>query len=346
MKTKLLHILGWTLALLLVACSTQGPAPTQLAQVQPTQGIVAQAAVVSTTCLNVAPPPGWQGDPLALCFQTIPTSTPTPTNTATSTSTPTATTTNTPSPTDTATATPTLTPAVSVPFVDWHLPGLHLDPITQKPYPIHEHGDKPKPWVYQAAASGQCPAPFSQHREGHVFYKGMYAVSKLGVESYIIVHVASTVAATSHGDHDILYYFRTPVTGVVSCAAGILDFGTPPQLITATADPQTRPIILSKNDGRLPFQDCETWYNRPGQFVFDLGWTVCNRWDRLDGTRSGGNGAHRGADWHVYLDRFPEWPGMDPGLALYAVDDGFGHKRIDFVVNDVQFPDAGVTGPN
>lgn len=304
-----------------------GPAPTQLAQV-----------VQSTQVIRVC------GTSVALHASSInecwdATATPSPTTTATPTATGTAT------PTPTATASPTLTPTQALVVVPWHPPGTHLDPITHLPYPVHEHGDAPPAWT-----AGQTCVPFSQSREGHVFYKGMTATSKLGVESYIIVHVATTAAARAHGDHDYMIFFKTPVTNVVSCLQGLLDFGSPPPLITATVDPGTRPIILSKNDGRdsLPthFPDCETWYDRPGALVFDLGWTICNRWTRLDGSPDGGNGAHRGADWHVYVDRFGEWPGMDPGLAAYAIDDGFGHKRLDFVRNDVSFPSDGVIGPN
>lgn len=320
MKTKLWHILGLLILLAGAACAQ--PAPTQLAQ-----QVVATAQV--TTCFRTGT--SLAGNAQQECVQAYVTNTPTPVPSPTATS----------SPTPTNSPTPTATPVVAL--MPWHAPGTHLDPITHLPYPVHEHGDPPPPEI----AGAKC-VPFSQHREGHVFYKGMLAYDKAGkgVLSYLIVHVASTTSATSHGDHDIMAFFVTPVTGVISCFEGVLDFGSPPQLITATADPQTRPIILSKNDGHLPYPDCETWYNRPGQFVFDLGWTVCNRWDRLDGTRAGGNGAHRGADWHVYVDRFSEWPGMDPGLAAFAVDDGFGHKRLDFVRNDVQYPADGVTGPN
>lgn len=311
MKRHLLAIF-----ILLSACS-QVPAPSQLAQVvQPTAQV--------TACVTVGPS---SAGIIQECIANYVTNTPTATATGTATA--------------TATSTPQPTATLAIVPAGWHPPGTHLDPISHLPYPPHEHGDAPPAWT-----AGQACVPFAQSREGHVFYKGMTAVSKLGVESYIIVHVATTAAARAHGDHDYMAFFLTPGTNVVSCVQGLLDFGNPPPLITATVDPGIRPIILSKNDGHGAFSDCETWYDRPGALVFDLGWTICNRWTRLDGSPDGGNGAHRGADWHVYVDRFGEWPGMDPGLAAYAIDDGFGHKRLDFVRNDVSFPSAGVTGPN
>lgn len=305
------------LLLLLYACAS--PVPTQLVQVvQPTAQVTALIQV--GVSLN--------GNPLFERQSSFVTNTPAPTATST--------------PTPTGTPTPTSTPAI-VP-VGWHAPGTHLDPISHLPLPVHEHGDAPPAWT-----KGSACVPFSQFREGHIFYKGMYATDKggKGVESYLIVHVATTVSARSHGDHDIMAFFRTPGSGVVSCFQALLDFGSPPPLITTTTDPGFRPIILSKIESGQPgFSDCETWYNRPGQLVFDLGWTVCNRWQKFDGSADGGNGAHRGSDWHVYVDRFGEWPGMDPALVNFAVDDGFGHKRLDFVRNDISFPADGVTGPN
>src|SRR5258708_7377206 len=145
MKTKLFHILGWTLALLLVACSTQGPAPTPVAHL-----VQSTAVAFSTTCLNVVPPPGWQGDPLSLCFQTIPTSTPTPTDTATSTPAPTdtATATDTASPTTTATPTvlATMTPNPS------QTPTLPSPTITATAGPVSAMG------VVPVSALGTCPS--------------------------------------------------------------------------------------------------------------------------------------------------------------------------------------------
>lgn len=320
-----------TVLLLLLAACSPNPAPTRLAQVvAPTQVVrvcgtdVPLHASTINECWDATPTP-------------LPTDTPTPTETVTVTPTDTA------SPTPTATSTPAPTATSAVVVVPWHAPGTHLDPITHLPLPVHEHGDAPPAWT-----AGATCVPFSQFREGHTFYKGMTASDKggKGVESYIIIHVATTVAARAHGDHDYMVFFKTPGTNFVSCLQGLLDFGSPPPQITATADPGLRPIILSKNDGHTPFSDCETWYSAPGRLVFDLGWTVCNRWTRLDGSADGGNGAHRGADWHVYVNRFSEWPGMDPALANFAIDDGFGNKRLDFVRNDVSFPANGVTGPN
>jgi len=315
------------LLVLLAACAA--PAPTPVRQVALATQAVTACPQVGTTAA---------GNPLLECITSYLTDTPTPTATATAT--------NTPTPTATATAlppsaTPTMTNVVQL--VGWHAPGTHLDPISHLPLPIHEHGDAPPAWTARASC-----VPFSQTREGHVFYKGMTASDKggKGVQSYLITHIASTVAARAHGDHDYMAFFLTPGSGVVSCVQGLLDFGSPPPQITATVDPGIRPIILSKNDGNAPFAQCETWYSAPGRLVFDLGWTICNRWTNFAGVVLGGNGAHRGADWHVYVDRFSEWPGMDPGLAAYAVDDGFGHLRLDFVRNDVTYPADGVPGPN
>jgi len=329
---KIRHILA--LLILLAACASPTQSITveerqataaavvrlQTSEVQPTQVVTQPCVSIGTFNNSVI-----QG--CALSYLTD-----TPTATATST--------QTPSPTPTATAAPTK----PVALIPWHAPGTHLDPITHLPLPVHEHGDAPPDWTARATC-----VPFSQTREGHVFYKGMTASDKggKGVESYLITHIGSTVSARAHGDHDYMAFFLTPGTGVVSCLQGLLDFGSPPPLITTTVDPGTRPIILSKSEsGVAGFSSCETWYGSPGRLVFDLGWTICNRWQTFGGVVLGGNGAHRGADWHVYVERFSEWPGMDPGLAAFAVDDGFGHKRLDFVRNDVAFPADGVPGPN
>lgn len=305
------------LLLLLAACAT--PAPTQLAQV------VAPTAQV-TACVTVGPS---SAGIIQECIAAYVTNTPTATATATNTATPT--------PTPTLAPTATLTPTNAVQLVPWHAPGSHLDPITHRPLNIHEHGAPPPQWVLDSGHT-----PFIQTRESHVGYKGMYAPSdkgSKGVESYLITHILSTVAAASHGDHDFQLWVKTPGTGAVSYWAGLLDFGTPP--ITRTVDTGERPIILSK-----PGTMCQTWYQAPGRLVFDMGWTICGEYQTIQGVTLGGNGSYRSADWVIYVSRLSEFPGGDPDLAKFCTDDGFGHCRLSWLVTGAQYDQTGVVPIN
>ncbi len=230
---------------------------------------------------------------------------------------PTATATSTPVP-PTATATmvmPSPSPAPS----GWHAPTTH------------EHGDGPPPaWVVN---SGH--APFTQSRESHVGYKGVYATSPAGAESYLITHVLSTVAARSHGDHDYQLWLRAPSTGEVLYYAGVLDFGNPPPL--RTADTGERPIILSVGDG-----GCETWYGSDlGRLIFDLGWTICDRYQSFDGTVLGGVGAFRSVDWIVPCDRLP----AVTSLRQYCATE-FGVSRLAFIVSSRDYTVPGLVPLN
>lgn len=204
----------------------------------------------------------------------------------------------------TATAPPTPIPA------GWHAPTTH------------EHGDAPPAWVL---ASGN--PPFTQTRESHTGYKGAYARSPGGAESYLITHILSTVTARSHGDHDYQLWLRNPNTGEVLYRAGALDFGNPPPL--RTVDTGERPIILGE---RSATDGCETWYSRPGALLMDMGWTICGRYQRFDGTVIGGTGTFRTVDWIVYPDRLP------PGSSLRdTCRVEFGVCRISFIRNSVDY---------
>jgi hypothetical protein len=322
------------LGLVFAACSAPGPTPQRQAQ-------LVQASQAATACSTVGPS---SAGIIVECIVGYLTNTPT----ATATDTPTATATATATPTAAATATATAvaitaTPIVSnvVQLVPWHPPGAHLDPVTHRPLTPHEHGDAPPAWVLAGAHQ-----PFTQYRESHVGYKGAYAPNdkgSKGVESYLITHVLSTVAARLHGDHDFQLWIRTPGTGTVSYFSGLLDFGTPP--IFRLTDTGERPIILAKGDEGATTTDCETWYARPGSNIFDLGWTICNRYSKFNGTVLGGNGIYRGMDWTIYTDRFSEFAGADPALVNYCSDDGFGHCRFQWLVIGHEYPGIDVVVP-
>lgn len=205
----------------------------------------------------------------------------------------------------------------------YHEPGSH-DGLNG-----HEHGDAPPQWVLD---SGN--APFTQDRESHTGYKGVYAVSPTGVESYLITHIVSTQMARNHGDHDYQFWVRDPETGQVDYIAGVLDFGNPPPL--RTSDTGERPIILSVGDG-----NCETWYTRPGSAVFDLGWTICGRYQSFDGTVLGGEGTFRTMDWVIPCSRLP---------AGHVLRDNcrseFGVQRISWIVNSKDYSHPAVEPVN
>ena len=215
-------------------------------------------------------------------------------------------------------------PAPLHPSTGWHPP---VDPSSGC-YFQHEHGDAPPAWVAH---------PFTQTRESHVGYKGVLKSMSNGVESYIVTHVISTIAARSHGDHDYELWMRDP-SGGISHWIGAMDFGSPPPL--RTSDTGERPIILSVGDA-----GCETWYSRPGAAVFDIGWTICGRYQNFAGVTLGGIGSYRGTDWTVMKDRLSTFPGAAPSLAQYAVTE-FGVERYQFIDTGHPFPDTGVVPIN
>lgn len=193
----------------------------------------------------------------------------------------------------------------------------------------HEHGDAPPQWVLD---SGH--APFTQTRESHTGYKGVYDVSPGGAESYLITHILSTAAARSHGDHDYQLWLRSPNTGEILYYEGVLDFGNPPRL--RTVDTGQRPIILSVNDG-----GCETWYSRPGALVMDVGWTICNRYEKFNGTVTNGAGTFRTADWLIPCNRLP----FGSSLRAHCVVE-YGISRLSFIVNSRDYRAPGVVPIN
>lgn len=220
---------------------------------------------------------------------------------------------------------PTSTPAVAA---GWHAPGSHSG------LNVHEHGIvAPPAWVN---ASGN-PA-FTQSRESHTGYKGVYDVSPGGVESYFIGHIFSSEFARSHGDHDYQLWLRDPETGAVFYVAGILNFGSPgitdpmPERLRDTGE---RPIALSVNDA-----GCETWYNRPGSTVIDIGWTMCGRYQAFDGTIRGGVGTFRTIDWVIPCSRLPAGNVM---LNNCRVE--FGVSRLSFLANNVENDPGHVARP-
>lgn len=193
----------------------------------------------------------------------------------------------------------------------------------------HEHGDEPPAWVL---TSGH--PPFTQSRESHTGYKGVYDVSPGGAESYLITHILSTVFARSHGDHDYQLWLRSPLTGEVIYREGILDFGNPPPL--RTTDTGQRPIILSVGDGA-----CETWYSRPGAMLSDIGWTMCGRYEDFAGNVDGGVGTFRTMDWLIPCDRLPAASTLRQHCRVE-----FGLSRLSFLVNDREYRVPGVVPIN
>ena len=219
--------------------------------------------------------------------------------------------------------TPTATPQAS----GWHAPTTH------------EHGEAPPQWVLD---SGH--APFTQTRESHAGYKGMTAVQRgheSTVSSYLITHILSSAMARMHGDHDYQIWVKDSHGGV-SYWAGQLDFSgsgsdiTQP-IPTRTADDGTRPVALGE---RSATDGCETWYNRAGRAVIDIGWTICGRYQKFDGTVLGGVGLYRGADWTVYSDRFGQFAGAAPTLAQDCITE-YGVCRLFFLHSSSSNP-----GPN
>lgn len=231
----------------------------------------------------------------------------------------------------TATPAPTLTP---VP------PTATLPPATPFPTPIivtdgwhvptdHEHGDRPPDWVLNSAWP-----PFTQSRESHNGYKGVYDDSPGGVESYFIAHIISSEAARSHGDHDYELWLRDPETGDISHYEGVMDFGSPPP--ERTSDTGERPIILSVGDA-----GCETWYSDPGSTVMDVGWTICGRYQSFDGTVLGGTGTFRTMDWIIPCNRLPSTSPLQNNCQTE-----FGVSRLSFLVNSRDYFVPGIVPIN
>lgn len=224
-------------------------------------------------------------------------------------------------PTPTTEPEPTATPVPT----GWHAPT------------DHEHGDAPPQWVLDSGHP-----PFTQTREGHTGYKGVYDVSPGGAESYLIAHIISTHMARMHGDHDYQLWIRDPESGAVLYREGILCFGPAADGCTGqpplrTSDTGERPIILSVNDG-----GCETWYSRPGDpaVIVDVGWTICGRNETFDG-RVLGNGTFRTMDWIVLCNRLPFSSGLRDNCRVE-----FGVNRLSFLVSSMSYDAPGVVEPN
>lgn len=219
---------------------------------------------------------------------------------------------------------PTQTPVTTT---GWHVPGTH-DGLNN-----HEHGDAPPQWVTDAPDK-----PFTQSRESHTGYKGVYDVSPGGVESYFIGHVISTETARAHGDHDYQLWLRDADTGAVFYYDGVLCFAEPCTAPTneRTVDDGSRPIVLGE---RSSTDGCETWYSDPGNIIADVGWTICQRYQAFDGTVLGGDGSFRTIDWIIPCDRLTG----DARTAL--LDDctvEFGVSRLSFLVNSREYETTGV----
>ena len=131
---------------------------------------------------------------------------------------------------------PTPTAGVSL---GWHSPGSHNGLNN------HEHGDAPPAWVLASAWQ-----PFTQTRESHTGYKGVYDSSPGGAESYLIGHILSTEAARSHGDHDYQFWLRDPQSGQVFYWEGVMCFAQPCTSPTPerTSDTGERPIVLGERN--------------------------------------------------------------------------------------------------
>jgi hypothetical protein len=235
---------------------------------------------------------------------------------------PTATATTAPAPTPTHTHTPAPSPSVTL---GYHAAASH-DGLN-----VHEHGDAPPAWVLDSAWP-----PFSQSRESHTGYKGAYAVSPGGAESYVITHILATPGARSHGDHDYQLWLRNPGSGEILYYAGVLDFGNPPPL--RTVDTGERPIILGE---RSATDGCETWYSRPGALVMDLGWTICGRYTDFAGNILGGLGAVRTVDWIIPCDRLPAASTLRQGCRTE-----FGVSRLSFLINTRSYQAPGLAPIN
>lgn len=215
----------------------------------------------------------------------------------------------------------------------WHAPGTH-DGLN-----VHEHGITPPPqWVID---SGH--APFTQSRESHTGYKGVYATSPGGAQSYLIAHIVSNEAARAHGDHDYQLWIRDPDTGQVFYTDGLLCFSPAARCTSPTnemtRDNGTRPIVLGERNA----QDlCETWYSDPADPLvpIDVGWTICGRYQAFDGTILGGTGTVRTVDWIMPCSILPSGHSLRDECRTE-----FGVSRLSWLVNTQQSDPAGVVRP-
>lgn len=227
----------------------------------------------------------------------------------------------------TLTMTATTTPTVAATHT--HTPGPVTDPPGWHAPTTHEHGESPQQWVLDSPQQ-----PFTQTRESHTGYKGMRAtaVDNAAVQSYIITHILTAESARSHGDHDYQLWVRDS-TGAVSYWEGVLPFGQDANvpsspIFKSKADNGQRPIALAERNAT---DGCETWYSRPGRLVFDLGWTVCDRYQKFDGTILNGEGKFRSADWFIYPERLTRPGGhVEPTLARECRVQ-YGSCRIGFI---------------
>lgn len=206
----------------------------------------------------------------------------------------------------------------------------------------HEHGDEPPAWVLNAAT----PKPFTQSRESHTGYKGLYAKHSSGAESYLIGHILSTVKARSHGDHDYQLWLKT-TDGRISYWEGMLCFANPcdAQPLLALSDNGQRPIILSQAQSGAPNGDgtFETWYGRADKGVIDLEWIIGERNASFDGTKSFGLGTKRTVAWFFYPDRFP----ADIRASMQKdCKVEFGICRLQFRADDRDYSAPGIVIPN
>lgn len=215
----------------------------------------------------------------------------------------------------------------------WHPPGAH-DGLN-----AHEHGITPPPqWVID---SGH--APFTQSRESHTGYKGVYATSPGGAQSYLIAHIVSNEAARAHGDHDYQLWIRDPDNGAVFYTDGVLCFAPWQQCTSPTAertrDTGQRPIVLGERNAT---DGCETWYSDPADpnVPIDVGWTICGRYQAFDGTVLGGTGVVRTIDWIMPCSILPSGHSLRDECRTE-----FGVSRISWLVNTQQNDPAGVVRP-
>jgi hypothetical protein len=203
----------------------------------------------------------------------------------------------------------------------------------------HEHGDAPPQWVTAWATANNKPLPFSQTRESHTGYKGVFVRHASGAESYFIGHILSNAMARSHGDHDYQLWLKT-TDGKTFYWDGLLCFAGPcaAQPPLRTSDTGERPIILAQNDGA-----CETWYGGAEGGVVDVEWVICGRISHFDTSKTSGVGTHRTIGWIFYPDRFPA---NVQASMLRDCRVEFGFCRLQFLVSGKEYPNQGVVIPN
>jgi hypothetical protein len=203
----------------------------------------------------------------------------------------------------------------------------------------HEHGDAPPQWVTQYAQANNKPMPFSQSRESHTGYKGVYVKHSSGAESYWIAHILSTAMARSHGDHDYQVWLKL-TDGNIFYWDGLLCYASPctAQPPLRTSDTGERPIILSQGDG-----GCETWYGGAQGGIIDTEWVICGRNQHFDANKSSGVGTYRTMGWIFYADRFP----ADVQASIRKdCKIEFGQCRLQFLAVNRDYAKEGVVVPN